>query len=125
MARTTRTLIGLLLLGCLASLASLPAQAQSPPGLLVLPRLEALEPHAKDSVSISLDASMLATASHFLDSEQPEEREVKDLVANLQGVYVRSYTFDASFVYPSNAIDTIRKQLHAPCWQSVVSVRKS
>lgn len=125
MTRAAPASIGMLLSGCLASLASLPVLAQAPPGLLALPRLEALEPHAKDSVSISLDASLLATASRFLDSERPEEREVKDLVANLQGVYVRSYTFDPSFVYPSNAIDAVRKQLHAPCWQSIVSVHKS
>src|SRR5262249_5012543 len=123
MAKRTHPLFGVLL-GWLAGLASVPALAQSPPGLLVLPRLETLEPHAKDSVSISLDAPLLATASRFLDSEQPEDREIKELVANLQGVYVRSYTFDAPFVYPSNALDAVRKQLHAPCWQSVVSVRK-
>jgi len=117
--------IRLLLLGWLASLASAPVLAESPAGLLVLPRLEALETHAKDSVSISLDASLLATAARFLDSKRPEEREVKDLVANLQGVYVRSYTFEPSFVYPSNTVDEVRKQLHAPCWRSVVSVHKS
>jgi hypothetical protein len=94
------------------------------PGLLVLPPLESLEPQAKDSVSISLDAALLATAASFLDSGQPDERTVKEIIAGLQGVYVRSYTFDHAFVYPANAIESLRKQLHTTCWQSIMSVHK-
>jgi hypothetical protein len=101
-----------------------PGQLASPPGQLALPGLESLEPQAKDSVSISLDASLLATAARFLDSEQPEDRAVKEIIAGLQGVYVRSYTFDHAFVYPANAIESLRKQLHTACWQSIMSVHK-
>jgi hypothetical protein len=117
-----RKLLRMLFLGCLPCL---PALAASPPGLLVLPRLESLEPQAKDSVSISLDASLLATAARFLDDGSPEDRDLKDLVSNLQGVYVRSYTFDHSFTYPTTALDSMRNQLRSACWQSIVSVRKS
>ena len=111
-----------LLLGCLLSF---PVFADSPPGLLVLPRLESLEPQAKDSVSISLDASLLGMAARFLDSDNPGDRDLKDLMSNLQGVYVRSFTFDHSVPYPTNAFDSVRKQLRSPCWRSIVSVRKS
>ena len=115
-------LVGTLLV---LSLASLPVLAAAPPlGQLALPSLESLEPQAKDSVSISLDASLLAVAAQFLDSGQPEDRAVKEVIAGLQGVYVRSFTFDHAFVYPANAIDSLRKQLHTACWQSIMSVRK-
>lgn len=115
-------LVGTLLV---VSLVSLPVFAAAPPlGQLALPSLESLEPQAKDSVSISLDASLLAVAARFLDSGQPEDRAVKEIIAGLQGVYVRSFTFDHAFVYPANAIDSLRKQLHTACWQSIMSVRK-
>jgi hypothetical protein len=104
--------------------ASLPVFAAAPAGQLALPSLESLESQAKDSVSISLDASLLSVAARFLDSGQAEDRAVKDIIAGLQGVYVRSFTFDHAFVYPANAIDSLRKQLHTACWQSVMSVHQ-
>jgi hypothetical protein len=100
---------------------------------LRLPSFEHLQRLATDSVNItigqgpliSLDASLLAAAARFLDSAQPEDRTVKEIIAGLQGVYVRSYTFDHAFVYPASAMESMRKQLHTACWQSIVSVHKS
>src|SRR5689334_4408278 len=112
-----------LVLGCLMPVC---ARAESAPGLLAMPPLDSLESQAKESVSISLDSSLLATAALFLDSQNPEDREVKALVSGLKGIYVRSYKFDHPFAYPAAAIDSIRKQLQAAaCWKSIVSVRKS
>jgi hypothetical protein len=111
-----------MILGCVAPL---PVLAETSPGLLVLPPLEALATQAKESVLISLDSDMLATAALFLDSQNPQDRDVKDLISNLRGIYVRSYKFDHSVAYPAAAIDSIRKQLSAPCWKAIVNVRKA
>jgi len=140
MAKTVAKLVAALFAAAVASLAAvaaLPALAASPalatspavaagppPGQLVIAGLESLEPQAKDSVSISLDASLLATAARFLDSEQPEDREVKAIITGLQGVYVRSFTFDHAFVFPTGALESMQKQLHTACWQPIVSVHK-
>jgi hypothetical protein len=129
MSNKVAKLVGTLFVASFASLPALatpPGQlAIPPPGQLALPGLESLEPQARDSVSISLDASLLAAAARFLDSAQPEDRTVKEIITGLQGVYVRSYTFDHAFVYPASAMESMRKQLHAACWQSIVSVHKS
>jgi hypothetical protein len=122
---------GTLLSGCVAWLvalpvgAAVPVRAEPPPGQILLPDLAALEPQAKDSVLISLDASLLGIAARFLDSNQPEDRELKDIITGLQGVYVRSYTFDHAFANPSGDLEALRKQLHTPCWQSIVSVHNA
>ena len=121
MSNTVVKIVGALLAMCLASL---PVLASPPPGQLALPGLESLEPQARDSVTISLDASLLAMAARFLDSSEPDDRAVKEIIAGLQGVYVRSFTFDHAFVYPTSAMEFVQKQLHTACWQSVVSVRK-
>lgn len=123
---TTR-LATLLLSGCIAWLAVAPARAAAPAplGQIVLPNLTALESQAKDSVSISLDASLLGIAAGFLDGSQPEDRAVKDIISGLQGVYVRSFTFDHAFTSPTGDLDLLRKQLLASCWQSIVSVHNA
>ena len=107
-------------------LAVLPVSAAAPsPGHLALPDFDSLGPQASDSVAISLDESLLRLAARFLDSGQPEDREVKGIVAGLEGVYVKSYKFEHSFPYPANAVEVLLRQLHAPCWQSIVSVHDS
>lgn len=120
--RRSIVVAGILILGLV--MAPWSFCAETSPGLLVLPSLEPLASRAQESVSISLDSSLLATAALFLDSQNPQDREVKDLIGQLQGIYVRSYKFDHMVAYPTAAIDSIRQQLHAACWTSVLSVRK-
>jgi hypothetical protein len=102
---------------------SLPAFAAPPAGRLLLPDFGALGPKATDSITITLDASLLAVAARFLDSGDPDERAVQEMLAGLQGIYVKSYTFDKAFAYPAADIDTVRKQLATPGWQKIVEVR--
>jgi hypothetical protein len=99
--------------------------ARVPPAKLLLPDFSSLGSAATDSVAITLDASLLAFAARFLDTGDPDERSVKEMIGGLQGIYVRSYTFDKAFAYPASDIAAIRKQLGAPCWQQIVQTRSS
>src|SRR5690242_5731937 len=90
---------------------------------IVLPDLRALEAKAAEVVSVTLDAPLLGLAAGFLDDRKPDEAAAKEIVAGLKGVYVRSYTFDADFVYPKADVDAVRKQLATPGWQKLVEVR--
>jgi hypothetical protein len=90
---------------------------------LKLPNFDSLADKASDSVSISLDASLLGIAASFLDSSKPEDAAAQDLIAGLKGIYVKSYTFDKDFVYPTADVELVRKQLTAPTWQRLVGVR--
>jgi hypothetical protein len=102
---------------------SLPAFAASPSARLLLPDFSALGPKATDSITITLDAPLLAVAARFLDSGDPDELAVKSMLGDLQGIYVKSYTFDKAFAYPAAEIDAVRKQLALPGWQKIVEVR--
>lgn len=107
---------------CLAVCA--PALAAAPPSArLLLPDFSALGSTATDSVAITLDAPLLSIAAKFLDSADPEQRSVRELIGGLQGIYVKSYTFNKPFAYPATEVDAIRKQLRAPAWQQIVQVR--
>lgn len=110
-----------------ASVAALAASVAlaAPPALLNLPDFDALAGKAAESVNISLDPALLGLAAGFLDSSDPEDAATKELIAGLKGIYVRSYTFDRDFAYPSAQVELVRKQLAAPGWQRLVQVNST
>jgi hypothetical protein len=99
--------------------------AAAPPGPLKLPNLDALSAKARQSVAVTLDSSLLSLAAGFLDSSKPEDAAAKEIITGLSGIYVRSYSFDSDFVYPSADVEALRKQVSTPSWQHVVEVRNS
>lgn len=109
-----------ILISVLLPVLPLVAEAQS--GRLVLPDFSALTKKASQSVDISLDPSLLGIASGFL-SAQPNSGDaaIKDVIGGLQGIYVRSYTFDQNDAYSKADVDAVRAQLVAPAWVPLVS----
>jgi hypothetical protein len=101
-----------------------PALASAAPNpRLVLPEFSSLAKKATESVTITLDPGLLALAARFLDSSNPQDAAAKDVIKGLQGIYVRSYTFDEDFAYREADIDLIRNQLSAPGWNRLVETR--
>jgi len=90
---------------------------------LKMPNFDSLAAKASDSVNITLDSALLGIAAGFLDSSKPEDAAAKELIGGLQGIYVRSYTFDKDFAYPAADVDLVRRQLSPPLWQRLVGVR--
>jgi Domain of unknown function (DUF4252) len=107
-----------------AGLVLIPALAfAAPTARLNIPDFSALSKKATESVSITLDPNLLAMAARFLDSKDPEEAQTIDVIKGLQGIYIRSFTFDADDAYRSSDIDAIRAQLAAPGWSRLVETR--
>jgi len=106
---------------CLLLLIARAATA-APQAQLQLPGFESLAAQASESVNITLDSNLLGLAARFLDSNKPEDAAARELIGGLKGIYVRSYTFDRDFTYPSADVERVRKQLSAPGWQRVVEV---
>jgi Domain of unknown function (DUF4252) len=92
-------------------------------GRLKLPDLRALEAKASETVEVTLDAALLGMAGRFLDAKDPTEAGVKEIVNGLQGVYVRSYSFDEPVAPSQSDIDLVRNQLTAPGWSKIVGAR--
>lgn len=103
-------------------IAAAPLAIAGPPGQLQLPNFDSLAGKATQSVNITLDPALLGLAAGFLDSSKPDDAAVKAVVSGLRGIYVRSYTFDQDFAYPTADVDKVRKQLSAPGWQQLVQV---
>lgn len=85
--------------------------------------LDHLAAKAKETVEVTLDASMLQFASKFLSEKKPEEADAKKLVAGLKEILVRSFEFDKPGQYALSDLDALRAQLRAPEWQRIVNVR--
>jgi len=79
-----------------------------------------LAERAAQTTDVTLDASMLRLASRFLQDD--DDREARDIVKNLQGVYVRSYEFDHEGEYDRAIIDRVKGQL-GPNWKRIVQVK--
>jgi hypothetical protein len=95
----------------------------SPNPRLVLPEFSALAQKATQSVTITLDAALLAMAGRFLNGNDPQDAATKEVLKGLQGIYVRSYTFDKDSAYQQADIDAVRNQLSAPGWTRLVETR--
>ena len=90
---------------------------------LKLDALDKLAAKASESVTVSLDASLLKLASRFLSSEDADQVQVKKIVAGLKGIYVRSFEFTKAGQYSESDVDSIRNQLRDAKWKHVVEVR--
>src|SRR5580704_19285926 len=101
-----------------------PALALAAPNpKLAIPNFSALAQKATESVTITLDPGLLGLAAKFLDSNDPQDAATKEILKGLQGIYVRSYTFDKDSAYQQSDIDAVRNQLSAPGWNRLVETR--
>lgn len=102
------------------------ARAQGPQtaaGRLRLESLEKLAPKAAEAVNIEIDGILIKFAGSILSDEDAEERAVKELVAGLRGVYVRSYEFKSAGEFADADVAELREQLRAPGWSRVMDVK--
>ena len=89
---------------------------------LQLDHLNPLAARASNVVDVTVDASMLQLAAGFISNEKANDAAIKQLVANLKGVYVKSFEFDRDGVYTEGDVNAVRDQLKAP-WARLVNVR--
>ena len=108
-----KLLIALTLLLVLA----VPASAQS-----IKLDFPGLADRADEIVDVTLDAQMIRLAAKFLSAADAEEREVRQLLNGLSGIYVRSFTFSKEGEYDRAMVDRLKTQLGAT-WKPLVTVR--
>jgi hypothetical protein len=90
---------------------------------LKLDGLEKLAGKATESVTVSLDGQLLQLASRFLSSDDPDQAQIKKLVASLRGIYVRNFEFAKTGQYLESDLEPIRSQLKDAKWKHIVEVR--
>ena len=98
-----------------------PVAASAQGARLNLSFLDRLAERATEKQEITIDASMLKTAGQALVSPGRNTDAIKQILSELEGVYVRSYEFDDPKAYSMDDINGIRKQLSAPGWTRIVA----
>jgi hypothetical protein len=88
-----------------------------------LDSLDKLADKASEVVTVDLDGNLLHLASRFLSGDDPDQAQVKKLVAGLRGVYVRNFEFEKAGEYQASDLEPIRNQLKDPKWKKIVEVR--
>ena len=84
--------------------------------------LDHLAPKASETVDVNIDERLMKMAAKVFSDKDADEKEVKELVAGLKGIYVRSFEFDADGQYSAADVELIRAQLRAPDWTRLVNV---
>jgi hypothetical protein len=97
-----------------------PVAASAQGGRLNLSFLDRLGERASEKQEVTIDRSMLSTAGSLV-VPGPKADAAKQILSELEGVYVRSYEFDDPKAYSMDDINAIRKQLSAPGWSRIVA----
>jgi hypothetical protein len=87
--------------------------------------LDHLAAKASETVDLSLNGSTLQFAAKFLDPKDPDQNKVKQLIAGLEGVYVKSFEFQKAGEWSPADLEAIRKQLKTPEWSKIVGVKST
>lgn len=111
---TTLLLAGLLTL--------LPAPAQD---ILKQLDLKALAAKSSETVEVNLDGNLLSLAARFLDDHNADEAKAKQLLRDIKGIYVRSFTFNKDATYTPADLEAVRSHTSGAGWQKIVDVRGS
>jgi hypothetical protein len=91
---------------------------------LQLANLDKLSEKAARVTDVTLDGSMLAFAVNMiskLDDEGDQDvAQLKSIVKNLKGIYIKSFEFDEASRYSKADVEAIRSQLTSPRWSKIV-----
>ena len=112
---TSRTML-LVVIGLFAT--SVPTVAQS--ARIQFTGIEHLAPKASETVDVNIDERLIQITAKFLSD--PDDADVKKIVANLQGIYVKNYEFETEGLYTAADVETIRSQVRGPSWSRLVNV---
>jgi hypothetical protein len=122
-----RVWAGILALGVATTGAAVGrAQDQLPAPSPIEKELAARATHVTE---VTLDRKMLAFASKFMDDkddngkEDKDDQAVKQMIQNLQGVYVRDYEFDKDHSYTAEELEGLRKYFENSSWSPMVKER--
>jgi hypothetical protein len=101
------------------------AQAPEVSPLLLPPQVEKeLAAKASNATEVTLNKNMLGFAAKFMDGKDKDQAATQQLIAGLDGIYVRDYEFDKEGEYSMDDIDKLRQAIETPEWTPMVRDRE-
>jgi Domain of unknown function (DUF4252) len=96
------------------------ANAQS--ARLQLSQLDSLANKASETVDVNLDERMMQTTAKFFSSKDPDDAEIRELIKDVKGVYVKSFTFEKEGQYSQAEVESVMTQLRGSAWNKIVGI---
>jgi len=90
---------------------------------LELANLDKLADKAARVTDVTLDGSLLEFAIKIIEKADDGDEDVaqlKSIVRNLKGIYIKSFEFDEASQYTKADVEAIRAQLTSPRWTKIV-----
>ena len=104
------------------SLLALSAGAQSTTPPFPVKLEKELAARASNYTEVSMDKKMLAFAGKFMSGKE-RDAKAKQMIENLDGIYVREYDFDKAGQYTDADLERIRSQFKGSEWSPMVRER--
>lgn len=95
------------------------SSAQS--GKLQLDQLDALTNRASNTVDVKLDEHLMQTTAKLF-SGKDDDVEIKELLKNVKGIYVKSFSFEKENEYAPAEVDSVMSQLRGGGWSKIVGI---
>ena len=87
-----------------------------------LASLDHLAAKANQTVDVAIDERLIRIAAKVFSDEKTDEKEIKQLLTGLKGIYVKSFEFETEGQYAAADLESIRSQLRGPGWSRMVGV---
>ena len=83
-----------------------------------------LADRAAHVTEVTLDKNMLAFAGKFMNKDKDDDdKEAREMIQGLRGVYVRDYEFDKDNEYTAEELEGLRKYITSSDWSPMVHER--
>jgi hypothetical protein len=96
------------------------SSAQS--GKLQLDQLDVLTNRASNTVDVKIDEHLMQTTARLFSGKDPDDVEIKELLKNLKGIYVKSFSFEKENEYAPAEVDSVMSQLRGGGWSKIVGI---
>jgi len=95
--------------------------AQAQDSRIQMGSLDHLAAKASQTVDVNIDERLIRMAAKLF-SDKGDEKEIKDLINGLKGIYVKSFEFESDGQFGTVDLETIHTQLRSPGWTRLVNV---
>src|SRR5256885_9569329 len=89
---------------------------------LQLDQLDILANKASETIDVKLDEHLMQTTAKFFSGKDSDDAEIRDLIKNVKGIYVKSFSFEKENEYSSAEIESVMSQLRGGGWSKIIGV---
>ncbi|HXI22717.1 MAG TPA: DUF4252 domain-containing protein [Pyrinomonadaceae bacterium] len=98
------------------------AAAMGQSAKLQLDQLDVLANRASETVDVKLDEHLMQTTAKFFSGRDSDDAEIRDLIKNVKGIYVKSFSFEKENEYSAAEIESVMSQLRGGGWSKIIGV---